>query len=311
MNTATIQDNPPPPAKRMTLAQVTRGPIKKPMRILVHGPEGVGKSTFGAGAPSPIFLGAEDGTNTLDVARFPEPKTLAHVREAVRELLEQPHDYKTLVIDSADWIEPLVWAEVCADGGKANIEDFGFGKGYGTALVKWQELLRGDLNRLRDVRGMHIVVLAHSHVKNFKNPEADDYDRYQLKTKDNTSAFLKEWSDAVLFANFETLIDDKSGRAKGQSTGKRFLFTTRRPAFDAKNRYGLPDRIGLSWRALEDAIAAVDPKALRAEAEGLIGLIPEDKRAAASAHLVECGLDIHKLAAAKQRLEQLAKGAVK
>lgn len=300
---------PPVAPPRMTLGGVTKGPIKKPMRILVHGPEGVGKSTLGAGAPSPIFIGAEDGTNTLDVSRFPEPKSLADVREAIRVLTLEKHEYKTLVLDSADWIEPLVWAEVCAEEGKANIEAFGFGKGYVAALAKWQDLMRGDLNRLRDVRGMHILVLAHSHVKNFKNPEADDYDRYQLKTRDNASAFLKEWGDAVLFANFETLIDEKSGRAKGQSTGKRYLFTTRRPAFDAKNRYGLPDKVSLSWRALEDAINAADPKSMRTTAEALIAKIPEDKREAASSYLNECGLDIHKLAACIQRLEELAKTA--
>ena len=80
---------------RMTLAAVKKGRIKQPLRVIVYGQEGVGKSTFAACAPSPIFLCAESGTNHLDIARFPAPEQWSDVFDAVDLLTRQEHDYKT------------------------------------------------------------------------------------------------------------------------------------------------------------------------------------------------------------------------
>lgn len=271
---------PPPPKQagaakpnrpqRMTLASITKGrKTDEPIKVVIYGVDGVGKSTFAAGAPNPIFLGAEDGTSQLDVARFPAPECWEDILDAVRTLTEKEHDFKTLALDSLDWAEPLVWAHVCERGGKESIEDFGYGKGYVAALDQWRIFLAA-LEKLVTKRGMHIVLIAHSVLKNFKNPLGEDFERYQLKLHDKAAGLVREWADACLFANYELFAakDERTKRVRGVTTGARLLYTTYSAAWDAKNRYSLPETLPLGW---EDFFAAVrsgavaDPAVLLAE----------------------------------------------
>lgn len=257
---------------RMTLAAVTRGKIERPMRIVLYGVEGVGKSTFGADAPAPIFLGAEDGTSELDVARFPQPRAWSDVFDALATLRTEAHDYKTLVVDTVDWLEPLCWQHVCAAAKKSDIEAFGYGKGYLAALEEWRRFVHA-LDALR-ARGMNVILLAHALVRPFRNPEGDDYDRYSLKVNEKAAGLLREWADAVLFANFESFVKkEQTGRAKGFG-GARVLYTTHRPAADAKNRWSLPDRIAMGWQPFADALREArspgNVAALRAELAGVV-----------------------------------------
>lgn len=267
---------PPPKPSRMTLGAVVKGRQSAPMRVMLFGQEGVGKSTFGAGAPKPIFLGAEDGTAQLDVERFPTPESWSEVREAVRALTNEGHAYRTLVVDTADAIEPLVWTHIIRRDSSpnrplSNVEDYGFGKGYVVALDEWRAFL-ADLERLRAAKGMHVVLLAHSWIKLFKNPEGDDFERYELKLHAKAGGLLKEWCDAVLFARHETYAkkDERTKRVRGVSTGARLVYTERTAAYDAKNRYGLPSELPLSWEDFEAAVVAgkpADTEATRAEVE--------------------------------------------
>lgn len=244
---------------RMTLDAITSGKKKRPARVLLYGTEGVGKSTWASNAPAPVFLGTEDGTAQLDVSRFPEPTTWDEALAAVDTLTTAEHAYRSLVVDTLDWLEPLCWAAVVEAAGVHNIEDLGFGKGYVAALDKWRAML-ARLDALRDRRGMHVILLAHSWIKTFRNPEGDDFDRYELKLHAKTSGLVKEWSDAVLFACYETLTaTDKSKRTRGVSTGARIVHTERRAAFDAKNRYGLPAELPLDWSAFAEAMATGTP----------------------------------------------------
>ncbi len=274
-NAAQNQPGPTIVGKRMTLSAVTRGRVEKPLRVLLYGPEGVGKSTFAACAPDPIFLAAEDGTSQLDVARFPEPRHWLDANDAVDSLIREEHSFKTLAIDTVDWLEPMIWQHVVNSARSQNIksiEDFGYGKGYNAALDEWGAFLR-KLDQLRDAKNMHIVLLAHSWLKPFKNPEDDDYDRYELKLNAKAGGKLKEWCDAVLFARHETFTarDEKTKRAKGVSSGARVIHTTRTAAFDAKNRHDLPPTLPLSW---EDFLVATKSHA-PASAETLRARIAE------------------------------------
>jgi AAA domain len=131
-------------------------------RILIHGVAGVGKTTFAAGAPKPVFVQTEDGLGTLEVPRFPLTRSFDEVMEAVAALYTDSHDFETVVIDSVDWLEPLIWQRVCRDNGWASIEDAGYGKGYVAALDLWRQYLEG-LNALRDERGMTVIQIAHRH----------------------------------------------------------------------------------------------------------------------------------------------------
>jgi len=237
-----------PRPNRMTLDKVTHGKLRKPYRITIYGVEGIGKSTFAANAPKPIFLGAEQGTNHLDVARMPAPETWADVLDAIETLRKEPHEFQTLAIDSLDWMEPLLNQEVCKRNGWENLETPGYGKGPTAALDEWRKFV-GALEKLQSERGMHLVLIAHSVVKPFKNPEGPDYDRYILKINPQAAGLVKEWSEDVLFANHETFTqqDKQTKRHRGASSGVRLVYTVRTAAYDAKNRHNLPDSIPLGW----------------------------------------------------------------
>jgi hypothetical protein len=267
----------PRPPSRMTLSSVVKGKQAQPIRALVYGVEGIGKSSFGAAAPAPIFLGAEDGTAQLDTVRFPSPESWEEVMDAVRLLTTETHEYKTLVVDTLDWAEPLLWAYICKRDNQKDIEGYGYGKGFQAALDEWRVLLAA-LEKLRRTKGMHVVLIAHSWVKAFKNPQGEDYDRYEMKLNAKAAGLLKEWADCVLFAQYETLVskDGKTKRTRGVDTGARLLYTERRAAYDAKNRYGLPEALPLSWPDFEAAVLAhqpADPKALVAELERKAALL--------------------------------------
>ncbi len=258
---------------RMTLGAITTGRVQAPYRILVHGVDGVGKSTFGASAPRPVFLGPEDGTGHLDVARFPVPQSWEDVFDALRTLAtDESGTYKTLVVDSVDWLEPLIFKAVAQKAGVEGIEDVGggFGKGYVAALDEWRRFFAA-VEHLQRARGMHVVLVGHSHIKPFRNPEGDDFERYILKLNEKAAALLREWVSGVYFANYETFATvDKRKRVRGVSTGARLLFTQRTAAFDAKDRYGLPESLPLDWAEFDAKAQAgqvANPEALRAECE--------------------------------------------
>jgi hypothetical protein len=261
---------PPPRPNRMTLASITKGKIMAPYRVLVYGVDKIGKSKFGSDAPNPVFLGPEEGTNQLDVWRFPVPESFEDMRDAIRVLTENRGEYQTLVIDSIDWVEPMIWSHVCKVAGVDSIESVGggYGKGYTAALDQWRVLL-SDLERLQRVQKMHLVLIAHAFVKTFKNPEGEDFDRYTLKMHDKAAALVREWCEGVYFAQYETFTNKEKGkRVKGVSTGARFLYTQRTAAYDAGDRYGLPEQVSLSWDEFDAAAKAgrpSDPQALDSE----------------------------------------------
>jgi hypothetical protein len=261
------------PPSRMTLANVSKGKKQRPFRVVVYGPEGIGKSSFGAGAPAPIFIPVEDGTDHLDVERFPKPESWKDLRVAVRELITGKHNFQTLVIDTWDAAEALLWKhmierDIWADSKQKSklrdIEDYGYGKGFQKALEDWRGLLR-DIEQLQLQRQMNFVGVAHSQVKPFKNPSGGDFDRYELKVDRRAAGLLKEWADTVLFANYETFAradESNPKRVRGLDTGARLLFTERRAAYDAKHRGNLPESMPLSWTDFaSEAAKEIDPKA--------------------------------------------------
>jgi hypothetical protein len=179
-------------------------------------------------------------------------------------------DYRTLVIDTVDAAEALLFAHICEKEGVPTIGDVPYGRGYDIALDAWRELLAA-LEQLQHKRGMHVVLLGHSHLKTFKNPQGDDFDRYVVKMHEKAAAFLRERARGVYFANYETFADKdaKTKRVRGISTGARLLYTQRTAAYDAKDRYGLPEQLALDWNEFETARAGADvaTEALKAEIE--------------------------------------------
>lgn len=268
---ATQQQKPP----RMTLSSVTRGKIQKPLRVLLYGVEKIGKSTFAAAAPGAVFLCAEDGISELDVARFPEPRSWPEALEALEALRTGEHDHKFVVIDTVDWLEPMIWSFICDRDGEKNIEAYGYGKGYTAALDEWR-LLLAKLERLRADRSMGVILLAHSWTKPFKNPAGADFDRFEMKLNAKAGGLLKEWSDAVLFAAFEQYThEDKNKRVRGVATGARLVYTQRTAVYDAGNRFNLPPELPLDWDAFAEAINANRPEVIRKRIDEMLADHPD------------------------------------
>lgn len=259
------------------LSKVTKGPIKgRPIRAILYGAEGVGKSTFAAQAPNPIFLCAEDGTAQLDVSRLPEPVTFQDVVDSINALHMDDHDYKTLVIDTLDWLEPLVWRETCRMGGKKSIEDFGYGKGYVFALEIWRDLIL-QINAMCNKRNMHLIALAHAAPKKVDDPLTQAYDQQTLKIHDKATGLWVESVDAVLYTRVQvfTSVDERTRKHRAFGDGSRVVYTTPTAGYRAKNRYGLADQIPLDWSVIENTVKAgsgVDQSSVRAE---LVELLPK------------------------------------
>jgi hypothetical protein len=258
----------------MKLDALVRGKLQEPITVLLYGVEGIGKSTFGADAPKPIFIDAEGGTAHLDVPRFPRPESWQDVLDALGELESSKHEFQTVVVDTLDWIEPLIWKHICERDSTENkrltsVEDYGYGKGYEVALDEWRQFVAA-LERLKR-KGMNVILLGHCWVKPFKNPEGEDYDRYQMKLHAKAAGFLREWPRNVLFAKHDTIAakDQKTNRVRGVSTKKRLVYTEQGAAFDAKNRSNLPPSFPLGWEQFAALVLAADAALpdLRAEVE--------------------------------------------
>lgn len=230
--------------------KITRGIQQKPLKVVVYGPEGIGKSTFASMFPDPLFIDTEGSTARMDVARTETPTSLAMLMQILTEVRDnladgsRPPGCKTLVIDTIDWAERLCTQAVCAKNGKTGIEDFGYGKGYSYIYEEMGRIL----NLLNDIweRGMHIVITAHAAIRKFEQPdEMGAYDRWELKLinspKCNSCAMVKEWADMVLFANYKTyaVAADKDGKKMKARGGERVMYTAHNPCWDAKNRFGL------------------------------------------------------------------------
>lgn len=235
---------------------VSRGRVARPQKAVIYGPEGVGKSTLAGGLPDPVFLDTEGGTHHLDVVRFDSAATWEEITAAVAQIASTQHGFRTLVVDTADWLEKRLAEHLCRKHHKESIEDFGYGKGW---VLLGEEFARflGSLDALL-ARGMHVVFLAHSTVRKFEAPDqAGSYDRFELKLCKQVAPVLKEWADALLFATYVTrTVEKDNGKLRGVGGKERVLFCTHAAAYDAKNRHGLPDRLPFSAEALAPVFGA-------------------------------------------------------
>jgi hypothetical protein len=234
--------------------KMTRGRIERAQKAVVYGPEGIGKTTFAASFPNPLFIDTEGGADYLDVVRLEKPGSWSLLMEQVCYVRDHPGLCGTLVIDTADWSEQLCMMELCAKTQKTGIEDFGYGKGYVYLAEEFSKFLR-VLEETVDT-GIHVVVTAHASMRKFEQPdELGSYDRWEMKLQKKTAPLLKEWADMVLFANFKTYVVNVDGQGAGKGKnkaqgGSRVMFTSHHPCWDAKNRHGLPDELPLDFKEI-------------------------------------------------------------
>lgn len=236
----------------MSKYSVTTGVQAAPVKTVLYGPEGIGKSTFASHFPDPVFIDTEGGTKRLNVARLPQPTSWAMLLDEVAEVRKGSVPCGTLVIDTADWAERLCIQAVCARAKVNGIEDFGYGKGYTYVKEEFSKLL----DALEEVlnAGHNVVVLAHAAITKFEQPDAvGNYDRWGMKTSKQVAPLLREWCDMLLFANYKTVVE-KAGsgpNAKNKASGgRRVLYTTHHPCWDAKNRFGLPEEVPFEYASI-------------------------------------------------------------
>ena len=249
----------------MSKYKITGGVMPAPLKVVLYGVEGIGKSSFAARFPQPVFIDTEGGTGRLDVQRLPAPDSWQMLLDEAAAAADGQVPCQTLVLDTADWAEKLCMAGVCARFKVKGIEDIGYGKGY--------TYVKEDFARLLDAldkvvaAGRHVVVVAHAAVAKFEQPDAvGSYDRWVMKTSKQVAPLLREWCDMLLFANYKTVVE-KSGTgpsAKNKASGaRRVLYTTHNACWDAKNRFGLPDEVPFDYESIR---AIVDGSTLSAAA---------------------------------------------
>lgn len=229
---------------------ICEGTEKKPIKVVVYGAEGLGKTTFASKAPSALILDTENGSLRINCRRI-HITSWEMLTDVIKEVIQNPDVCKTLVLDTMDKTESYAISYLCQKFHKSSIEDWAYGKGY----VALQELFI-EFYRLLDKvidAGINIIVVAHGKPRKFELPDQEGaFDRWELKLNKQTSPLLKEWCDCLLFCNYKTLVmstDTGSHKATG---GKRVLYTTHHPCWDAKNRFGLAEELPLEFDSIKD-----------------------------------------------------------
>ena len=238
--------------------KISSGVQPTPVKVVLYGPEGIGKTTFASQFPDALFIDTEESTKMLNVRRFDKPKTWADVLGMVAAVVSNPTICKTLVIDTADWAERLCEQYVCARGKVDSIEGFGYGKGYTMVGEEFAKLL--DALTTVTTKGVNVVLTAHSMIRKFERPdEAGAYDRYELKLGNKAgnrcAAAVKEWCDLLLFANYKEIVSEVGGKKKAYG-GQRVMYTTHHPCWDAKNRFDLKDELPFDYQQIAACIFA-------------------------------------------------------
>ena len=266
--------------------QITRGKRARAQKVVIYGPEGIGKSSFASQFPDPVFIDTEGSTDNMDVARLDKPTSWTMLVNEIAFIKANSTECKTLIVDTVDWAEQLAVAHVCSQHGKQGIEDFGWGKGY----TYVQEEMGRFLNALSDLvdMGINVVLTAHAQIKKFEQPdEMGSYDRYELKlgqkTGSKTAPLVKEWADMVLFANYKTLVMTTDNGKKKAQGGERVMYTNHRPAWDAKNRHGLPDEMPFNYTGIAHIFAGQQVQAPKPQVEQLHVVAPEPQQTAPQA----------------------------
>ena len=247
------------------MIQVTKGKVETAKKVVIYGPEGIGKSTLASNFPNPVFIDTEGSTKALDVARYPEVKNWMDIKAFVEDTINT-RQFSTIVIDTADWAERFCIRSVCAKQKVTGIEDIPYGKGYTYVMEEFASLL--DLCNKAIAAGINVIFTAHAQMRKFEQPdEMGSYDRWEMKLSKKSAPLLKEWADMVLFCNYKTqVMTDSKTQSKKAFGGKRVMYASHHPCWDAKNRYNLPDQMDMEFAQIAN-LFSVQPVSKKSEPE--------------------------------------------
>ena len=247
------------------MIQVTKGKVETAKKVVIYGPEGIGKSTLASNFPNPVFIDTEGSTKALDVARYPEVKNWMDIKAFVEDTINT-RQFSTIVIDTADWAERFCIRAVCEKQKVTGIEDIPYGKGYTYVMEEFASLL--DLCNKAIAAGINVIFTAHAQMRKFEQPdEMGSYDRWEMKLSKKSAPLLKEWADMVLFCNYKTqVMTDSKTQSKKAFGGKRVMYASHHPCWDAKNRYNLPDQMDMEFAQIA-SLFSVQPVSKKSEPE--------------------------------------------
>jgi hypothetical protein len=201
--------------------------------------------------PKPIFIRAEDGLQALPIDKRPDAFPLIvgvePLWEQCKALLQEEHDYKTLVIDSATALERLFTQHVVdSDPNKPkSINQALGGWGAGTsAVASMHQRLRKVCGMLNERKGMNIVFIAHADMERVELPDQDAFSRYSLRLGAKSMAPYTDDVDVCGFLKLSTFIMGKDDQhKKAISDGSRILTCHAQASCVSKNRYGIDSDI--------------------------------------------------------------------
>lgn len=257
--------------------QIVKGIKARPRRILLYGVHGCGKSTWASHAPNPFFVNLEDGVDDIECDKSPMLRTMGEVIYCLDWLLKQEHQYKTVVVDTVDWLEQVINRDLCQASGVESLAEVGggFGKGNARAVGKWDRLTQ-MLSQLHKQRGMGIILLSHAKTEKIKPADGDEYSKYAPDLATPTSMMLQEWCDEVLFAQFKVYvatIDEGFKKTRGRASGGKevVIRTSETPYAYAKNRVsGMPTELPMEWNAYYECVKAHYAKIKKGDIESLV-----------------------------------------
>lgn len=240
----------------MSLANIRQKAKLKPPIMVLYGPGGIGKTSFAATMNKPIIVQTEDGIGKIECPHFPMAKSYVEFENNLKSLIEEKSEFKTVVIDSLDWLETLLQEHVCQENGWSEISSPAYGKGYAVALETWKIYLN-LLNQLRD-KGFTVLQIAHNEIRRYEDPSNEPHDRHQIKLHRKAADLVIEHSDAVFFANYKIGMIQVKGKGGGMTTklkqGDRTIFTQETPGFQAKNRFALDPEMPFEWKLIREAM---------------------------------------------------------
>lgn len=228
------------------LDKITRGRTAEPPRLVLYGMEGIGKSTFAAKFPNPVFIQTEDGLGMIDCAKFPLAQSFEDAYKYTEALTIQDNDFQSVVVDSLDWLERLIWDQVATDNKVDNIEQIGFGKGYTMALTYWRRYL-ALLSKLHQQNKI-LLLLAHAVAEDYSDPEVSSLKRFTPRLHKGARSLIAEYVDVILLAT------RAYGAAKGDANNPRIVRTEASPYQVAKSRYAIPSEMPLDAAEVLSAI---------------------------------------------------------